>query len=316
MTDTIPVAQLRAFVERIERIEADIKDLNGDKSEVYKELRGCGFDVKAVRAVVAKRKLDTADREERDAMFDLYWSALNGEDRARAHAREIIEEFDPETGELTDNQESGQPVEVRTEGVAIPPVVGTSDAFPSAVSPASDESETDDVGATASSTNSPERANEVPAQDGGGTATGESPSGKSNAARPASVDAHVNDGGLAGEASDEVVTVVGDESGTLANPEMDRATESSFETGSAAAENAREAIPASPEDGSVSHAGAGEIPATNSNSPAAIPLGAANSAGEAPSSPASPARHSDDIDLTIPAFLDRRQPKAREWEEA
>lgn len=106
MADTIPVAQLRAFVERIERIEADIKDLNGDKSEVYKELRGCGFDVKAVRAVVAKRKLDTADREERDAMFDLYWSALNGEDRARAHAREIIEEFDPETGEITDEPDA------------------------------------------------------------------------------------------------------------------------------------------------------------------------------------------------------------------
>lgn len=88
MTDTIPVAQLRAFVERIERIEADIKDLNGDKSEVYKELRGCGFDVKAVRSVVSKRKLDTADREERDAMFDLYWSALNGtgtEDATRVH---------------------------------------------------------------------------------------------------------------------------------------------------------------------------------------------------------------------------------------
>lgn len=121
MSDTIPVAQLRAFVERIERIEADIKDLNGDKSEVYKELRGCGFDVKAVRAVVAKRKLDTADREERDAMFDLYWSALNGEDRARAHAREIIEEFDAETGELTDSQEqiggngTDLPVEASTD---------------------------------------------------------------------------------------------------------------------------------------------------------------------------------------------------------
>lgn len=122
MSDTIPVAQLRAFVERIERIEADIKDLNGDKSEVYKDLRGCGFDVKAVRAVVAKRKLDTADREERDAMFDLYWSALNGtEPRARAHAREIIEEFDAETGELTDNQDqiggngTDLPVEAATE---------------------------------------------------------------------------------------------------------------------------------------------------------------------------------------------------------
>lgn len=140
MADTIPVAQLRAFVERIERIEADIKDLNSDKSEVYKELRGCGFDVKAVRAVVAKRKLDTADREERDAMFDLYWSALNGEDRARAHAREIIEEFDAETGEITDNQESE-------------PCLGHATEHSAYVGTAPDENPTqDDVGATASST--------------------------------------------------------------------------------------------------------------------------------------------------------------------
>lgn len=69
--------QLRAFVERIERVEEEIKSLNGDKSEIYKELRGIGFDVKAVRQVVAARKLDTVEREEREALFDLYWCAIN-----------------------------------------------------------------------------------------------------------------------------------------------------------------------------------------------------------------------------------------------
>ena len=69
--------QLRAFVERIERIEEDIKDRNDDKSEVYKELRGLGFDVKTVRKCVAARKLDPADRAESDALFDLYWTELN-----------------------------------------------------------------------------------------------------------------------------------------------------------------------------------------------------------------------------------------------
>jgi uncharacterized protein (UPF0335 family) len=78
-------AKLRAYIERIERIEADIKDMNADKSEVYKELRGQGYDVKAVRAVVAKRKLDTAEREERDAIFDLYWHALTGSPRVHVH---------------------------------------------------------------------------------------------------------------------------------------------------------------------------------------------------------------------------------------
>lgn len=112
MSETVPVAQLRAFVERIERIESDIKDLNGDKSEVYKELRGCGFDVKAVRAVVAKRKMDTADREERDAMFDLYWSALNGtgtEDATRVHVHVPSQSYSEAKGmgfvaKLTDEQ--------------------------------------------------------------------------------------------------------------------------------------------------------------------------------------------------------------------
>lgn len=151
MTGSVSGAQLRAFVERIERIEADIKDLNGDKSEVYKELRGCGFDVKAVRAVVAKRKLDTTDREERDAMFDLYWSALHGtgtEDATRVHVHEASyseakgrgdlgktegHSYDPETGEHTDNQLQPVPTAL---------TVGVASAAP------------DDVGATASSTNS------------------------------------------------------------------------------------------------------------------------------------------------------------------
>lgn len=63
MSDTIAAGQLRAFVERIERIEAEIKEMNADKSEIYKEARGVGFDVKAIRKCVAKRKLDDDDRQ-------------------------------------------------------------------------------------------------------------------------------------------------------------------------------------------------------------------------------------------------------------
>lgn len=85
MSDTVASGQLRAFVERIERLEAEIKDLNADKSEVYKELRGVGFDVKAVRQCVAARKLDSAERQERDAIFDLYWEALTGASRVHVH---------------------------------------------------------------------------------------------------------------------------------------------------------------------------------------------------------------------------------------
>lgn len=89
MNETVAVAKLRAYIERVERIEANIADLNADKSEVYKELRGDGFDVKTVRKIVAKRKLDTADREEQDALFDLYWDALTtGSPRVHVHEGE------------------------------------------------------------------------------------------------------------------------------------------------------------------------------------------------------------------------------------
>lgn len=84
---TVAAGKLRAFIERVERIEADIADLNSDKSEVYKEIRGEGYDVKTVRKVVAKRKLDSHEREEQDALFALYWEALQGVP-SRVHVHE------------------------------------------------------------------------------------------------------------------------------------------------------------------------------------------------------------------------------------
>lgn len=93
MTETVAAGQLRAIIERIERVEAEIHELNADKSEIYKEARGFGFDVKAVRQCVAARKLDSAEREERNAMFDLYWSALQGSVHVPTRTRENIEQF-------------------------------------------------------------------------------------------------------------------------------------------------------------------------------------------------------------------------------
>lgn len=78
MSDTVNAGLLRSLIERIERVEEDIRDRNSDKSEIYKEARVHGYDVKAIRRCVAARKLDTNEREERDATFDLYWSALQG----------------------------------------------------------------------------------------------------------------------------------------------------------------------------------------------------------------------------------------------
>ena len=82
--------QLVAFVERIERLEEEARAINDDKSEVYKEAKANGFDVKVMKRVVAERRMDRHERLEREAIFELYWNAVNG----LAHARvENIEEF-------------------------------------------------------------------------------------------------------------------------------------------------------------------------------------------------------------------------------
>jgi uncharacterized protein (UPF0335 family) len=100
----IPAAdQLKSIVQRVERLETEIKDLNDDKSEIYKEARANGFDVKAIKKVVQKRKLDDADREEADQVFDTYWNAVHGINLVHARTRENIEEFDPISGEFLDD---------------------------------------------------------------------------------------------------------------------------------------------------------------------------------------------------------------------
>lgn len=79
MTDTsqtVAAGQLRAFIERIERLEEEKKTITDDIAEVYAELKGTGFDVKAVRKLIKLRKQDQAKREEEEAILDMYLSAL------------------------------------------------------------------------------------------------------------------------------------------------------------------------------------------------------------------------------------------------
>lgn len=68
--------QLQALIERVERLEEEIKSINDDKKEVYAEARGNGFDVKVIRKIVAIRKMDHNERMEQEALLDLYMSAL------------------------------------------------------------------------------------------------------------------------------------------------------------------------------------------------------------------------------------------------
>lgn len=69
--------RLRAFVERIERLEEERAALGADIREVYSEAKAAGFDVKTMRHVVRLRKLDSNDRQEQEALLDLYKQALD-----------------------------------------------------------------------------------------------------------------------------------------------------------------------------------------------------------------------------------------------
>ena len=68
--------QLKSLVERVERLEEEKTALSTDLKEVYAEAKGQGFDTKIMRQVVRLRKMESHEREERDALLDLYLSAL------------------------------------------------------------------------------------------------------------------------------------------------------------------------------------------------------------------------------------------------
>ena len=72
MAETGGVAgeRLRSFIERIERLEEEKAALAEDIREVYSEAKGTGFDVKIMRQIVRLRKLDSADRQEQEALLD------------------------------------------------------------------------------------------------------------------------------------------------------------------------------------------------------------------------------------------------------
>jgi uncharacterized protein (UPF0335 family) len=68
---------LTQFVERVERLEEEKKAISGDIREVYAEMKGCGFEVRAVREIVKIRKQDHSARKEMKAILELYMAALN-----------------------------------------------------------------------------------------------------------------------------------------------------------------------------------------------------------------------------------------------
>lgn len=68
--------QLKSIVERIERLDGEIKELRADQKEIFTEAASNGYDVKVLRKVLALRRQDPADRAEQEAIMETYLHAL------------------------------------------------------------------------------------------------------------------------------------------------------------------------------------------------------------------------------------------------
>ncbi|MEL6644147.1 MAG: DUF2312 domain-containing protein [Pseudomonadota bacterium] len=75
-TYRVTADELRQFIERIERLEAEKKDIADQQKEVMAEAKGRGYDTKVMRKVIALRKRDAADIAEEEAVLEMYKEAL------------------------------------------------------------------------------------------------------------------------------------------------------------------------------------------------------------------------------------------------
>ena len=75
-TYSVTAGELRQFVERAERLEQEKKDIAEQIKEVFAEAKGRGYDVKALRKIIALRKRDKDDIAEEEAVIEMYKDAL------------------------------------------------------------------------------------------------------------------------------------------------------------------------------------------------------------------------------------------------
>lgn len=85
--------ELRSFVERMERLDVEAKDIANHKKEVMAEAKGRGYDTKVLRRVLALRKRDQNEVDEEEAVLEMYLEALGMSYRALA---EVAPEDDVE----------------------------------------------------------------------------------------------------------------------------------------------------------------------------------------------------------------------------
>lgn len=76
IADGVAASELKQFIERLERLDEEKTGIAEDMKNVFAELKGRGFDGKAVREILRIRKQDHAERQEQDAILELYMQAL------------------------------------------------------------------------------------------------------------------------------------------------------------------------------------------------------------------------------------------------
>ena len=69
--------RIRSFIERIEQIETELKELTEAKKEIFSEAKGEGFDVKVLKKILKLRKQDQEERDEHETLLDVYMRAMD-----------------------------------------------------------------------------------------------------------------------------------------------------------------------------------------------------------------------------------------------
>jgi len=79
MSDTVGVAgdRIRSFVERIEKVETELKDLTDAKKEIFAKDKGESFDVKVLKEILKLRRQDQNERDEHESLLDIYLRAMD-----------------------------------------------------------------------------------------------------------------------------------------------------------------------------------------------------------------------------------------------
>ena len=78
-TNAISAEHLKAFIERVEKLEEEKRGIADDIKDVYAEAKGTGYDVKIIRKIVSIRRQDRHKRREEEEILDLYLSAFGME---------------------------------------------------------------------------------------------------------------------------------------------------------------------------------------------------------------------------------------------